>query len=315
MPINLHLYNIKAMSKFQLDGQRFLLTWPKSDQYTPQIIWKHIKDLFTHVPEYAVICQEVHKDGLNHHHAVIIYNKRIRMKANPFGFIDAKCNVKYLKYQKDVIKAIKYVKKDGNYIEKGEIPDYARKMDKREKIFYCLSHTDIECIDSGQYSFSELTKLQAIRNMWYCEWPQFKPRTVEWYYGGTGTGKTRMAWETLLSKYQLHDIWCSSGKLDPFFIGYTNQRGVILDDLRPGSIRFELLLRILDGYPVHVNVKGSHAMWLAEHIIITAPVQPGEMYVNRETGQEWDHLDQLLRRIGEVRQFGELTTPTQFISD
>lgn len=118
----------------------------------------------------------------------------------------------------------------------------------------------------------------------------------------------------------MNDIWCSGGKLDPFFVGYTGQRAAILDDMRPGTIRFEFLLRILDGYPVWVNIKGSQVQWLAEIIIITAPTRPNDMYVNRETGQEWDNLDQLLRRIDDIREFdhyvdGESATQEDFVSD
>lgn len=297
----------------QIDGKKFLITWPKSDQLTPEIIKNYMEDIGE--IEYACICQEKHQDGIDHHHALLMFKNRIRKKGNPFNCHECKSNVKKLRTFKDCKKALKYVKKDGVYIEIGKAPYQIVQMDKREKLFFALRNDDRACIDSGQYSFSELTKLQTIRNMWYNEWPQFKKREVLWFHGGTGTGKTRTAWQYLMEEYEINNIWCSSGRLDPFFIGYTGQEAVILDDLRPGSIKFELLLRILDGYPVHVNVKGSQCLWRAEKIIITAPVEPGLMFINRETGEEWDHLDQLRRRIDEIKGFGELTSPSQFVSD
>lgn len=287
---------------FSLDGRQFLLTWPKSGQFTITLLLKLIQDIAE--VRYACVCKEEHKDGDEHHHAVVVFEKRLQKRKNVFNFDETGCNVRRLKTVGDVKRAIAYVQKDGIFQEVGEKDVKWLKMDKREKAYFALSHTNTECIDSGQYSFSELTKLQQIRNLFLMDWPQFKKRHVRWYWGNTGTGKTRTAWQLMLSKgYSAEGVWMSAGKLDPFFNGYTGQKAVILDDFRPGHMRFEMLLRILDGYPVIVNVKNGYVQWCAEEIVITAPTKPTEMYVNRETGELWDNIAQLLRRIDETKEF------------
>lgn len=298
---------------FELDGTKFLVTWPQSDPLTNKIIWHYIREIAE--VQYAVICEEKHQDGNDHHHAVVVFKKRVKKRKNPFNLDEAKSNVKRLKTQLDVKRAVGYVKKEGNWIEKGEKPEYLKKLDKREKVYYVLQHSNKECLDSGYFNFSEIARFDTIRSMFYNEWPNFKKREVLWFHGGTGTGKTRTAFQYLLEDYKMEEIYISSGRIDPFMNGYHGQKAVILDDLRPGFCKFEYLLRLLDGYPVSVNVKGGYWSWLAEKIIITAPIEPSLMYVNRETGQEWDNLDQLLRRIDEIKGFGELTSPSQFVSD
>lgn len=285
----------------QIDGTKFMLTWSQSDPLTNEMIMNHLHTLGE--IEYALVAEELHADGLAHHHAVVIMGKRLKRRLNCFNFDEWVCNVKRLRSQADVKRAIKYCKKDGNYIEEGTLPEYCRRLDKREKAYYAIEHSNVECIDSGHFSFSELTRIQTIRNMFLSDWPQFQKRNVRWFYGPTGSGKTRTAWEELMKITDVKNIWISSGKIEPFLNGYVGQQCVILDDFRPGSCKFDLLLRLLDGYPVTVNVKGGTCNWMAREIIVTAPVQPEEMYVNHETGQPWDHLDQLLRRINEIREF------------
>lgn len=285
----------------EIDGIKFMLTWSRSEPLTNVMILNHLKSLGE--IQYAIVCEELHADGVAHHHAVVIMGKRLKRRLNCFNFDEFVCNVKRLRSQVDVKKAVKYVKKDGDFIEEGELPEYCKKLDKREKAYFAIQHSNAECIDSGYFNFSELTKIQHIRNMFLSDWPQFSKRIVKWYWGPTGSGKTRTAFAELLEETDVKNIWISSGKLEPFLNGYTGQQCVILDDFRPGSCRFDLLLRLFDGYPVTVNVKGSTCNWMAKIIIVTAPIAPEEMYVNHETGQPWDHLDQLLRRIDLIKEF------------
>lgn len=314
-------YNISQAMAFKVDTNRVLLTWPKSDPLTFKIIKKHLKALGQ--IKYAVIAKEKHADETDHFHAAVIYEKRLRRTTNVFTIDEFVCNVQRIgKTNMSLKRSIAYVKKEGDYIEIGELPESLKKLDKKEKVEYVLSHSNKDCLQSGYFNFSELARLETIRALSIPSWPAYKKRRTFWFYGPTGSGKTRTAVDILSKMYEMSDIWISAGKLDPFFMGYNGQRAVILDDLRPGSIRFEMLLRILDGYPIMVNIKFGQCVWNAEVVVITAPTQPSEMYVNRETGQEWDNLDQLKRRIDETREFdhyidlpGETATEEDFNSD
>lgn len=54
--------------------------------------------------------------------------------------------------------------------------------------------------------------------------------------------------------------------------GYIGQKTVVLDDFRPWWCPFSFLLRILDRYPIRVQVKGGFVNFVPEKIIITTPL-------------------------------------------
>lgn len=300
------------LNDFRLSGSKFLLTWAQADALTIQMIKNHLQVVGP--VKYAVICQEKHKDLSDHFHAVVIFERCIRRSYNPFKIDVFVANVKKIgKRHKDLKNAIRYVKKDGEWEEIGTIPSHLEQMDKRDKMFFALSHDNTECINSGQFSMSEILKLDVFRMCMMVDWPQYRCRRVYWLWGPTGSGKTRTAIEAACQEVDLKNVWIASGCLRTFFNGYRGQKAVILDDLRPKSIDFEMLLRITDGYPVLVNVKGYYCQWLAEVIWITAPCMPNEMYINHETGVQWDHLDQLLRRIYMVIEFPRRDDATEIL--
>lgn len=118
-----------------------------------------------------------------------------------------------------------------------------------------------------------------------------EPPTVYWFWGPTGTGKTRKAFE------MFPNAWVS-GKSGKWWEGYYGQPDVIIDDFRPDWCHFVELLRILDRYPYRVEVKGSSTQLLAKNIVITCPFSPATMYCGRED------VAQLLRRISVIEEFG-----------
>ena len=87
--------------------------------------------------------------------------------------------------------------------------------------------------------------------------------------------------------------------------GYNGESAVLLDDIRAGSIDFEVLLSITDGYPHYVNVNGSFREWMAEIVVITAPKRPEVVFYDTEKDRPWDKVDQLLRRIDHFRNFDD----------
>lgn len=117
---------------------------------------------------------------------------------------------------------------------------------------------------------------------------------VRWYWGPTGTGKTRRAiWEAEQTGEKVY-IKASNSK---WFCGYDSHKCVIFDDLRSSWFEFAFLLKLLDRTPFQVEVKGGSRQWKPTDIWVTSPYPPKEMYKKMQEGDEYDLIDQLLRRI------------------
>lgn len=106
------------------------------------------------------------------------------------------------------------------------------------------------------------------------------------YYGPTGTGKSRTAWD---------NAGFDAYPKDPrtkWWDGYQGQEKVVMDEFR-GAIDISHLLRWLDRYPVLVEVKGSSVVLRAKVIYITSNLHPSAWF----PALDHDTLSALLRRI------------------
>jgi len=96
-------------------------------------------------------------------------------------------------------------------------------------------------------------------------------RTVVVYWGPTGVGKSRLAWE---------QAGMDAFPKDPrtkFWDGYRGHKNVVIDEFR-GDIDISHVLRWFDRYPVIVEVKGSSTVLAANKIWITSNVSPESWY-------------------------------------
>lgn len=144
------------------------------------------------------------------------------------------------------------------------------------------------------------TSFQAIKVaetcLKYAPCPERPDIRVRWFWGPTGSGKTREA-----RQQAGPDRWMSSRNLK-WWDGYDGERNIVIDDYRRDFCTFHELLRILDRYEYRIEVKGGMRPLHATNIWITAPLPPAEMWAGR-TDEE---LGQLLRRIHEIRHFPAL---------
>lgn len=118
------------------------------------------------------------------------------------------------------------------------------------------------------------------------------PKRVYCYWGATGTGKSKRAWE--LATFAAYPK-------DPntkFWDGYSGQSVMVIDEYR-GSISISHILRWLDRYPVIVEIKGSSCVLKAECIYFTSNLNPRDWYpdLDEETQKA------LLRRFTEITHF------------
>jgi len=125
-------------------------------------------------------------------------------------------------------------------------------------------------------------------------------REVLWFWGATGSGKSRKAYEI---DPDLHMIQCTGAKERVWFDGYTDQKTILLDDLRPHQIDFAKLLRLCDRYTVQEQTKGGFLWGNYDRVIITSALPP-TLWTTDGTD-----IGQLIRRITVTETFSVSEVP------
>ena len=130
--------------------------------------------------------------------------------------------------------------------------------------------------------------------------------SVYYYFGTTGTGKTRAAMaecKTLVdgdaTRVFILDQPTEGGKL--WWCGYDGGPGIIIDDFA-SKIPVCTLLRILDRYSYRCETKGGQTYLCCTHIWITSNFSVDEI---TDCGKPVDprHRSALMRRITHIQQF------------
>nr|WAE42667.1 MAG: replication associated protein [Cressdnaviricota sp.] len=115
------------------------------------------------------------------------------------------------------------------------------------------------------------------------------------FWGKTGTGKSRRAWEEAGSEAYSKDprskFWCS----------YRAQKNVVIDEFR-GGIDISHLLRWLDRYPVELEIKGSSRPLQAINFWITSNLEPVFWYCDADQ----ETKDALMRRLTVIEMNEDL---------
>jgi len=122
--------------------------------------------------------------------------------------------------------------------------------------------------------------------------PVAQEKQVFVFWGRTGSGKSKRAWE---------EASFDAFPKDPctkFWDGYVGQSNVVIDEFR-GSIGISHLLRWLDRYPTIVEVKGSSVCLQATTIWITSNLSPDEWYPDLDQ----DTRNALKRRFTQIVHF------------
>lgn len=121
---------------------------------------------------------------------------------------------------------------------------------------------------------------------------------IEIFWGPSGSGKTRRAVEENPGAYILTK---PRDKSSLWWNGYNGQSTVIIDEFY-GWIQYDFLLRLLDRYPLRVEIKGGAVNMAATKFVITSNKPWREWYKNI------DDLSALERRIREFGKVEYITT-------
>lgn len=247
--------------------------------------------------KYIILGDEVAQSGTPHLQGFIIFNnaktlssviknlpKRSHVeicKGTPYE------NYQYCSKQKVIYELGNRPEKVGQG-KRQDLLEIKKKIANNEKIKNLLEMDDIS-------NYQQLKYAESLKK--YYEKKRLHKPNVKWFYGKTGTGKTKTAYEEFSKAANDEDNIYFSMDTGKWWEGYDAQEYVIIDDMRGDFMKFHQLLKLLDRYPYKVETKGSTRQFLATHIIITSAYHPEKMYENRED------INQLLRRIDEIKMF------------
>lgn len=186
--------------------------------------------------------------------------------------------------------ATTYSKKDGKWFEAGQTSTQGQRSDL-QRIADRISEGATLREIAAEFPAAWIRYSRGIRDL-YCILSDPRDREEEpdvtVYWGKTGSGKTRRVWDKCGDTLWVHP----GGK---WFDGYSNHTHALFDDM-PNGIPYQLLLLVLDRYPILCEVKGSHVNFRAKTIYLTSNVHPREWYPT-----EVD-CSAMLRRINTIIQ-------------
>lgn len=177
---------------------------------------------------------------------------------------------------------IKYCKKEGNFVERGEAPKQGKRTDIDNIKEMVLEKKPMSEI------VMEANSYQALKFAELATYHLYEDRTdkpyVTWIWGLSGTGKTKFVHDNH------EDIYIKDGT--QWWNGYNQQEVICIDDF-DGKWPFRDLLRLLDRYKYQGQTKGGYVKINSPFIYITCEYHP-EHFWNGNTYQ------QVFRRIDEI---------------
>lgn len=240
---------------------------------------------------YHVFGYEVGESGTPHLQGLLYYKN-----GKEFNVVKRLLPRAHIEICRCLPSAIEYCKKDGEFYEKGRAPRQGQRTDI-DNVRSLLDGGSgmrqiVEVADSYQSCrMGELfLKYKERKRNW-------KPTCV-WFYGASGAGKTRKAMEEAEALVGQDDIYMTGGD-NKWFDGYDAHKVVIVDDIRPGFMSFNDLLRLFDRYEMRVEHKGGSRQFLATHIFVTSPTHPKELF---QAASDFENLDQLTRRFDRIEE-------------
>ena len=258
----------------------------------------------------------ISSDGLKHVHMVLEDSGAMRFSKVKKAYPSA--HLSPTKGNKKQVMA--YIKKEPPFDEKGEKVIEAVSYGNIEgfKKYPILNNNDTlitienlieEGLTPSQIMAEDIRfreKESIIRKAYfakrYKETPPLRKVKVTWHLGASGSGKS-YSYVQLCEEYGDENIYFNSDYSNKGVGGFDNYCGeaiLFMDELKPNSLPFELLLTIMQGYRAQIHCRYSNCYALWEQVHITSVFSPEEIYSGMVgTNRDVDVVRQLLRRIDE----------------
>lgn len=230
--------------------------------------------------QYLIIGDELGENNTPHLQVYVYFKNAIS-----FNSIKKKIGKAHIEAAMGSAKANRdYCSKQKVLYESGEIPNMGKRTDLEIMKELVLDGNSNKEIIRTNVKFTPFVKhMNLIREAHEEErnWETI----VKIYWGKSGTGKSRKAFEEGCVAVEYHN---------GFFLKYNGEDNVLFDDYEGYEFPRSLLLKLTDRYPMTINIKGGERNWKPKLIIFTSNTNP-------KSWSCWDSAFE--RRINEVIQF------------
>lgn len=223
--------------------RRIFLTWNnwQNDFETKEQAFDYFKQL-PHIKAF-IIGFEVGEQGTQHIQGVFQFEQQ-----KWFETLREYFKNNHIERIHNLKKAIEYCKKDGDYLEYGELTKQGQRTDIEAFTNAIIAgYSDIELLmEFPSQTQRYLNNIEKIRQMVLTEYYQKNLRhnlKAVFVSGESGSGKTRYIYD----RHKIEDIYRVSDYKNPFD-NYKSQKILVLDEYA-NQLNPQLLLNILDIYP------------------------------------------------------------------
>lgn len=244
---------------------------------------------------YAVVGKEVGESGTPHLQGYLECANSMRIGGVKRILGTDRCHLEPARG--DGRQASEYCKKEGSFVEFGRLGGgQGNRTDLaavKELLDARVSMLDVAQAHFGAYcryrrSFEAYAALLCPKRAWRTQ--------LIWYWGASGTGKSRLAHEESQALCGGDVAWMADVTL-AWYNPYAGHKGIVIDDL-DGRAPITELLRMCDRYNCQVPIKGGFVEFSARIVWITSNRSPLELY-----GHCGENYEGLRRRIDDLREF------------
>ena len=243
--------------------------------------------------QYLIEGREMGEEGTPHIQGFVVMINRTRIT----GMRKILARAHWEKAHGTAKQASTYCKKEGLFVEHGEMPVEGKKKDQfpHKEVYEALKKKEItitEAIDENPEQISWFKQVQELLP------PRELPARVLYMHSVTGLGKTTNTMKAL------KDLDRSYFKKQPghkWFSGYKGEDVVIFEEFS-SCFPLTMWLSLCDAEPPLMETKGGHTHIQAPIYIILSNLHPDEQYptVKEEKPKQWDAYR---RRLTEVHEF------------
>lgn len=170
----------------------------------------------------------------------------------------------------------KYCSKDNEYSKLGEFVSQGERKDLQEFYELIKTHNDYEILEMGYASefirnHNAISKIRSILLKENAKTLRWRSLDVIILLGVAGCGKSKYVRENS------PDVFLVDYDQKFMFDGYEGEKEILIEEFN-GQIKYNYLLKMLDGHPLPLNVKFGRSHALYTKVYITSNVHPRFWY-------------------------------------